>query len=199
MDLQKNIISNASSQVNLNSKNSRIIDFILKNREIGQKIIGYITIEDIAKAPNFYYSELIEIEELKGRIIRDFHNCQVILTIKKILQKTVLNIKNEKKCVTKILRMFRKTKYKKRKCRFYEIAKTEIENKLLVENNKIVSDYILFDDLRYCLLLIDKVIEIYDIKSSNLRILNKEISELEETYSIVSEKSFGCYDSDWCD
>merc|ERR1712227_472627 len=149
------------------------------------------------RVPNFYSSGLFQKKELKEKIIKEFHNCQLMLTIKRILQKTVLRIKNEKKYVRKIQRLFRRTKYKKRKREFYENAKTKIESKLLVENNKKVSDYVLLDDLRYCLLLLNKVIEIYDIKSSTITKINNEIEDSFNYSDIISVESYGRYDSDW--
>ena len=78
----------------------------------------------------------------------------------------------------KIIRIFKRTKFKNRKQNFYEIAKTKIESKLLVANNQKVSDYILIDDLEYSLLLLDKIIEIYEKKDSHLRNLETHIYDL---------------------
>lgn len=186
----KNLISKASSEFNP-------IDFLSENREIGGIILDYLSVEYEPEKPNFYSSGLFQKKELKEKIIKDFHNCQLMLTIKRILQKTVLRIKNEKKYVRKIQRLFRRTKYKKRKREFYENAKTKIESKLLVENNKKVSDYVLLDDLRYCLLLLNKVIEIYDIKSSTITKINNEIEDSFNYSDIISVESYGRYDSDW--
>ncbi len=200
----KNSISTASSEFNP-------IDFLSENREIGGIILGYLTVEyEPEKPKNFYSSGLFQKKELKEKIIKDFHNCQLMLTIKRILQKTVLSIKNEKKYVRKIQRIFRRTKYKKRKREFYENAKTKIESKLLVENNKKVSDYVLLDDLGYCLLLLDKILEIYDIKSSTITKINNELDDFYSDITSIDSQGRGDYlsgiysidrhwryDSDW--
>ena len=202
-DKNKNSISTASSEFNP-------IDFLSENREIGGIILGYLTVEYEPEKPNFYSSGLFQKKELKEKIIKNFHNCQLMLTIKRTLQKTVLSIKNEKKWVRKIQRIFRRTKFKKRKREFYENAKTKIESKLLVENNKKVSDYVLLDDLGYCLLLLDKVIEIYDIKSSTITKIDNEIDDFYSDINSIDGQGRGDYlsgifsidrhwryDSDW--
>ena len=65
----------------------------------------------------------------------------------------------------KIFWLFKKTNYINRKIEFYKIAKTEIEDKLLVANNWKVTDYVLIDDLRYSLFLVNKIIQIYEKKN----------------------------------
>lgn len=170
----------SSSGVILNLKYfDKIIDFITNNQDVGKIIIDYMTIEYKAEDPyNIYSSGLFQKKELKNKILSEYHTCEVILILKKILQKTILDIKNDGRWARKIIRIFKRTKYKNRKQNFYEIAKTKIESKLLVANNQKVSDYILINDLRFCFLLLDKIIEIYEKKDSQLRTLQIDIDDL---------------------
>ena len=179
--------STASSEVILNSTaKDKIINFVSNNRDMGKLIIDYMTYEnpyDRKKKDKEYWFKYwgslpCKKKKLKREIISEFHTCEVILTLKKILQKTILEIKNDKKWARKIIRIFKRTKFKNRKQNFYEIAKTKIESKLLVANNQKVSDYVLIDDLEYSLLLLDKIIEIYEKKDSHLRNLETHIYDL---------------------
>ena len=218
MDLQKNKISNASSEVNLISKASsevnlistplsevnlnskyskdKILNFILDNRDVGQIIIDYFEVDNkIKNAENLLLnSEKINyFENLKSEIVKDYHNCEVLLPLKKILDKIIfreLGKKKKFKKVKKIFWLFKKTNYINRKIEFYKIAKTEIESKLLVANNWKVTNYVLIDDLRYSLFLIDKIIKIYEKKNYYLWYADTFIEEmLYETSSVVSYES----------
>ena len=208
MDLQKNKISTtssevtlnstASSEVNLNSKYSKdkILNFILDNRDVAHIIIDYFEVDDrIKNAENLLLnSEKISyFEDVKSDIAKDYHNCAVILPLKKILDKVIfreLRKKKKFKKVRKIFWLFKKTNYIDRQIEFYEIAKTEIENKLLVANNWKVSDYCLIDDLRFSLFLVNKIIQIYEKKNYYLWYADTYIEEmLYETSSVVSYES----------
>ena len=210
--------STASSEVILNSKNSnskdKIINFLLDNRDVGQIIIDFFEVENkIKNAENLLLtSEKINyFESVKSDIGKDYHNCEVLLPLKKILEKVIfreLGKKKKFKKVKKIFWLFKKTNYINRKIEFYKIAKTEIENKLLVANNWKVTDYVLIDDLRYSLFLVNKIIQIYEKKNYYLWYADNYIEEmLYETSSVVSVESYGnaYYDSwggeeyDWND
>ena len=205
MDLQKNKISNASSEVNListtlsevnlNSKHSKdkIINFLLDNRDVSQIIIDFFEVENkIKNAENLLLtSEKINyFESVKSDIVKDYHNCEVLLPLKKILDKIIFRELGKKKKVKNIIWLFKKTNYKNRKIEFYKIALTKIESKLLVANNQKVSDYVLIDDLRYSLFLINKIIKIYEKKNYYLWYADNYIEEmLYETSSVVSYES----------
>ena len=215
MDLQKNKISNASSEVNListtlsevnlNSKYSKdkILNFILDNRDVGQIIIDYFEVENkIKNAENLLLmSEKINyFENVKSDIVKDYHNCAVILPLKKILDKVIFRELGKKKKFKKVKRLFwlfKKTNYINRKIQFYEIAKTEIEDRLLVANKWKVTDYVLIDDLRYSLFLVNKIIQIYEKKNYYLWYADTYIEEIiHEASSVVSYESNDRYDYD---
>ena len=182
---------NCNSNMGLNTK--EIIAFFLKNRDVSELILPYITVEyEVnAKMPPLmmYCFRLFQKKELKNKILSEYHTCEVILTLKKILQETILGIKNDGRWARKIIRIFKRTKFKKRKQNFYEIAKTKIESKLLVAIDQKVSDYILIDDLRYSLLLLDKIIEIYKKKNFYLRTLQTDISWMLRVLSLGDDES----------
>ena len=193
-----NLISTTLSEVNLNSKYSKdkILNFILDNRDVAHIIIDYFEVDNkIKNAENLLLtSEKINyFESVKSDIAKDYHNCAVILPLKKILDKVIfreLRKKKKFKKVRKIFWLFKKTNYLDRQIEFYEIAKTEIENKLLVANNWKVSDYCLIDDLRFSLFLVNKIIQIYEKKNYYLWYADTYIEEmLYETSSVVSYES----------
>ena len=173
-----------------------IINFILDNRDVGQIIIDYLEVENKVKNSEnlLLMSEKINYwENVKKDIVKDYHNCKILLPLKKILDKIIFRELGKKKKFKKVKRLFwlfKKTNYINRKIQFYEIAKTEIEDRLLVANKWKVTDYCLIDDLRFSLFLLNKIIQIYEKKNYYLWYADTYIEEmLYETSSVVSYES----------
>ena len=199
--------SNPNINLNLkysDSKNkNKIIDFLIDNRDVAYLIIGYFEVDNkIKNAENLLLnSEKISyFEDVKSDIAKDYHNCAVLLPLKKILDKIIFRELGKKKKFKKVKRLFwlfKKTNYINRQIQFYEIAKTEIENRLLVANNWKVTDYYLIDDLRFSLFLVNKIIQIYEKKNYFLWYADNYIEEiLYEISSVVSYESNDQYDYD---
>ena len=199
--------SNQNIDLNLkysDSKNkNKIIDFLIDNRDVAYLIIDYFKVDDkIKNAENLLLmSEKINyFENVKSDIVKDYHNCAVLLPLKKILDKIIFRELGKKKKFKKVKRLywlFKKTNYINRKIQFYEIAKTEIEDRLLVANKWKVTDYVLIDDLRYSLFLVNKIIQIYEKKNYYLWYADTYIEEIiHEASSVVSYESNDRYDYD---
>ena len=159
-----------STKMNYNSINS-IINFLDNNQDVARIILNYfVSYEPLHNNKknliNLSANEFIQVfEEDKEQILQTYHTCNVLLTLKKLLEKA---IRKDLKNANDIYSAFKKIKYKNRKVSFYKNIRKKIEKTIADEYHKQNINYYLIESLRWCHFLLIRISNMYYYKDEDI-------------------------------